>query len=61
MTNAELWQAALGELELLVSKANFTTWFRNTFVVDVDDDHVVIGVPNAFTRRGWKINITPTF
>ena len=33
MTPQELWQATLGELEMLLSKANFTTWFRNTNIV----------------------------
>jgi chromosomal replication initiator protein len=51
----KLWQATLGELELNLSKANFTTWFRNTFIVDVRGDEVVVGVPNAFTKA-WLEN-----
>jgi chromosomal replication initiator protein len=50
MTNDQLWQAALGELELLISKANFTTWFKHTFLAATDNDRVVVGVPNAFTK-----------
>jgi chromosomal replication initiator protein len=50
MTPQQLWQAALGELELALSKANFTTWFKNTFVSEVDDSRVTISVPNAFTK-----------
>jgi chromosomal replication initiator protein len=50
MTNEQLWQTALGELELLISKANFTTWFKNTFVAGVDDSGVIVGVPNGFTK-----------
>lgn len=50
MTNEQLWQTALGELELLISKANFTTWFKNTFVADVGETAVVVGVPNGFTK-----------
>ncbi len=46
----QLWQSALGELELSISKANFTTWFKNTFIIAVDGDSAVIGVPNAFTK-----------
>lgn len=46
----ELWQAVLGELELSLSKANFTTWFRNTFIVSHQGDEVIIGVPNMFTK-----------
>lgn len=50
MTNDQLWQTALGELELLISKANFTTWFKNTFITDLNESAVVVGVPNGFTK-----------
>ena len=55
MNKEELWQAALGELELLISKANFTTWFKNTFISDYSAERVTIGVPNAFTKT-WLEN-----
>jgi len=50
MTKEQLWQAALGELELLISKANFTTWFKNTFITELNETGVVVGVPNGFTK-----------
>ena len=50
MNTHELWQATLGELELKLSKAHFTTWFRNTFIADFGDSIVIIGVPNNFTK-----------
>ncbi|MBT3690145.1 chromosomal replication initiator protein DnaA [bacterium] len=50
MTNDQLWQAVLGELELLISKANFTTWFKNTFISSSEDNKVIVGTPNAFTK-----------
>jgi len=50
MNTQQIWQAALGELELSLSKANFTTWFKGTFILDLDKSKVVIGVPNAFTK-----------
>lgn len=55
MNKEELWQATLGELELLISKANFTTWFKNTFISDYTGEKVIIGVPNAFTKT-WLEN-----
>ena len=55
MTNDELWRATLGELELLISKANFTTWFSNTRISSFDDGHIVVAVPNAFTKA-WLEN-----
>ncbi len=50
MTTHELWQAALGELELSLSKANYTTWFRNTFISSFEDGRAVVSVPNTFTK-----------
>jgi len=50
MNTHELWQAALGELELKLSKAHFTTWFRNTFIATYDDGSIIVGVPNTFTK-----------
>ncbi|MBI2485344.1 chromosomal replication initiator protein DnaA [Candidatus Uhrbacteria bacterium] len=50
MDTNELWQAALGELELKLSKANFTTWFKSTFVALFSEGLVTIGVPNTFTK-----------
>ena len=46
----KIWQNILGELELLISKANFTTWFKNTFIVAISDQEIVIGVPSAFAK-----------
>lgn len=50
MDTHELWQAALGELELKLSKANFTTWFKQTFISLYADGAITIGVPNTFTK-----------
>jgi chromosomal replication initiator protein len=50
MNNHDLWQAALGELELSLSRANFTTWFKSTFIAEYDNNKIIIGVPNAFTK-----------
>ncbi len=50
MNNDQLWQAVLGEIELNLSKANFTTWFKNTFISDFDNDKCIVCVPNTFTK-----------
>src|ERR1041385_7242760 len=55
MTNQQLWQAILGNLELTLSKANFTTWFKNTSIIEKSDLGIVVGVPNAFTKE-WLQN-----
>ncbi len=55
MTNQQLWQAILGNLELTLSKANFTTWFKNTSILEKTDTSLIVGVPNAFTKE-WLQN-----
>jgi chromosomal replication initiator protein len=45
-----IWLAALGELELTLSKANFTTWFRNTCISSFENGRATISVPNTFTK-----------
>ena len=54
MTKDELWQVILGELELSLSKASFDTWFKNTFIVTMENDQVIIGVPNMFTQTWFE-------
>jgi len=46
----KIWQGVLGELELSVSKANFTTWFKDTFIINIIDNKVIIAIPNVFTK-----------
>lgn len=55
MTNQQLWQAILGNLEVTLSKANFTTWFKNTSILEKNDDNIVVSVPNSFTKE-WLQN-----
>lgn len=55
MTNQQLWQTILGNLELGLSKANFTTWFKNTSIIDKNESILMVGVPNAFTKE-WLQN-----
>ena len=54
MTKDELWQAVLGELELTLSRANFITWFKNTFIVAEENEQIIIGVPNLFTQAWFE-------
>jgi len=55
MTNEQIWQAVLGELELSLSKANFTTWFKSTAIISKKRGEFIIGVPNGFTKE-WLQN-----
>jgi len=55
MTNNEIWQVVLGEVELVVSPASFTTWFRNTSIIEFKEDAIVVSVPNGFAKE-WLEN-----
>ena len=55
MTNEELWKAVLGEMELSLTKANFTTWFKNTSIISKDKNTVLVSVPNGFIKE-WLEN-----
>lgn len=55
MTQEQLWQSVLGEMELTLSKANFTTWLKNTNILSKQNNIITVGVPNGFTKE-WLEN-----
>jgi len=55
MDSKELWKAALGEIQLNISKANFLTWFKDTFITEQKDGIIYIGVPSNFAKE-WLEN-----
>ena len=50
MDAKQVWRAALGELQVSLSPANYETWLRDTALVDVDDQRFRIAVPNGFAK-----------
>jgi chromosomal replication initiator protein len=52
MDNKQLWDSALIEIELSISKANFKTWFKETFISKQEEGIVYISVPSEFVK-GW--------
>ena len=50
-----LWQSVLGEIELSISHAAFTTWFKNTELIENTGDTVTIAVPNIFAKRQFEV------
>ena len=50
MNTKQLWKTCLGEIEIGLSKANFSTWFKNTSILKEDMGIIQIGVPNEFVR-----------
>ncbi len=55
MTNEELWQAVLAQIQLSTSPANFSTWFKNTFIFSRNEKEIVVSVPNNFSKE-WLQN-----
>ncbi|MEK7471208.1 MAG: chromosomal replication initiator protein DnaA [Patescibacteria group bacterium] len=51
----QLWKNCLLKIESGMSKANFSTWFRNTSIAKEENGVIYIGVPNEFVRD-WLIN-----
>ncbi len=50
----KLWEDALVEIELNVSRANFITWFKNTSIVNEKNGVVYLSVPNIFVKE-WLL------
>ena len=47
----QIWQAALGELQIQVNKPNYRTWLEKTTGLSYQDNQFVIGVPNTFVAE----------
>ena len=55
MNTKQLWDTCLASIESGMSKANFSTWFKNTSIVKENGGIIYIGVPNEFVRD-WLQN-----
>jgi len=51
MNNEELWQAVLSQIQISISRANFSTWFKNTNIISREKGSIIIGVPNSFSKE----------
>jgi chromosomal replication initiator protein len=52
----EIWDAALGELQIQVSKTNYKTWLEKTLGLSFEDNRFTIGVPNTFVAAYLEKN-----
>lgn len=50
MNTQKIWDTALVQIELEVSRPNFTTWFKDTFISRVEEGTVFLSVPNTFVK-----------
>jgi len=55
----EIWKRALGELQIQVSKANYTTWLSNSYGLNCQDNILVVSVPNVFIAEWLSKRLYP--
>lgn len=46
----KLWDDALVKIELSITPANFKTWFRDTYILSLEDGTATLAVPSVFVR-----------
>lgn len=49
--NKKIWDKVLSDVELNVSKANFSTWFKDTNILKFENGTVYLSVPNEFVKN----------
>ncbi len=55
MQAEQVWQAALGQLQLEMPRATFETWLRGATLLTHEDGAYVVGVANAY-QKDWLEN-----
>jgi len=55
----EIWEIALGKLQIQVSKANYTTWLSNSQGLSCQDNNFVVSVPNVFVAEWLSKRLYP--
>lgn len=46
----KLWDDALVKIELAITPANFKTWFRDTYILTLEDGTATLAVPSIFVK-----------
>jgi chromosomal replication initiator protein len=55
MNGKQIWQAALGELQIQMSRPDYATWLKDTCLISHEDGVFVIGVSTPFAKE-WLEN-----
>ena len=55
----EIWQSALGRLQIQVSKANYATWLGDSQGLSWHDNIFIVGVPNVFVAEWLSKRLYP--
>ena len=61
MTTAaqQMWETALGQLQLQVSRPSYDTWLKETTGMSIDRDLLTIGVPTPFAAEWLERRMYP--
>ncbi|MHB9091331.1 MAG: DnaA N-terminal domain-containing protein, partial [Chloroflexota bacterium] len=51
MNSKQIWQAALGELQLELSRPVYETYLKRTALVSAEGDTYLIGTPSTFVKE----------
>lgn len=51
----QIWQLALAEMEIQLSRANFATWLKSSRLVEKNDGTFTVALPNNFAKE-WVEN-----
>lgn len=60
MRAEQAWQAALGQLQMEMSKAAYDTWVSDTELISYEDGEFIIGVGNAYARDWLDSRLSST-
>src|SRR5206468_7765074 len=55
----QLWQTALGELQLLMTRANYETWLKQSEGLGFDGEVLRVGVKSPFTQEALATRFAP--
>ncbi|HUX87146.1 MAG TPA: DnaA/Hda family protein, partial [Chloroflexota bacterium] len=59
MNAKQIWQAALGEMQVQMSRPNFETWLRQAAAVSVDESHFVLRAHSTFAAEYLERRLRP--
>ena len=57
----QVWQAALGELQLQMTKPTFETWVKPSKVIGYEDGEFIVAVPTAFIKDWLERKLLSSF
>ncbi|MBI2914191.1 MAG: chromosomal replication initiator protein DnaA, partial [Chloroflexi bacterium] len=50
-TAQRIWNVALGQLQIRVTRPNYDTWLKDTVGLEIANSHFIVGAPNEFVKE----------